>query len=79
MQTDTRKAEATVTTIRDDLGHVVGKVYALDTTNLCLFIAEAHDWDGEHGEDNSAYDPIGIGTFVEMAEAVSEITRRAQS
>jgi hypothetical protein len=43
-----------------------------------LYVASAHDWDGEHGQDPADhYDPIVVGAYDDPEQADREVRDRA--
>lgn len=59
---------------------MVGTVTRLDIPGreYALYVAAAHDWDGEHGTDPvGQYDPIMVGTYDDPEQAAREVVDRA--
>lgn len=56
----------------------IGAIYRLHTGTGYLYVAQGHDFNGEHADDPMAYDPISLGTFPDVAAAEQAIELNAR-
>ncbi|QYN17485.1 hypothetical protein [Amycolatopsis sp. DSM 110486] len=56
----------------NDLGDLVGRIYAFDTPAREVIVVEVHDFDGD---TDGKYDPVIAGLFADWDEAFERMER----
>lgn len=64
--------------VRDSSDQLIGEVFVIPTGPRLVYVAMAHDWEGDPATPIAGYYPVVVGTFDDPELAYGEIERRAR-